>query len=248
MAIEQTTQPPQTLQELQDHFSRLYGRRNNIWLPGREPRLTYLNVAIRDLQKSIRHGWDDFTGIALARVQSRVFCVAHGLNEIPIARSMTEKFPISGCTYCKMIPCQCVENRADITVPTADSQSVQMGWNLRQWQRHLNLLYGEKNRSEGVEKIVNRIYEEAVEVDLFEAGEVQRDGNDRSADDLEKEYGLELADVSAWNIGVAIYLGIDLESEILKRYWPGCWKCKQSRCICTKFSFKEVRKINGQYL
>lgn len=73
---------PETLQEMQDFFIELYGRRNNIWLPGRLPRINLLNVALGDLQDAVRK---DTSGLMIdilfARIPARIFCIAHGWNE-----------------------------------------------------------------------------------------------------------------------------------------------------------------------
>ena len=48
----------------------------------------------------------------------------------------------------------------------------------------------------------------------------------------EDNAGSEMADVLAWMVSVANLLGIDLESEVLKKYPRRCPLCSSSPCIC----------------
>ncbi len=48
----------------------------------------------------------------------------------------------------------------------------------------------------------------------------------------EEHVGEEMADVLAWLISVANLLGIDLESEVLKKYPRTCPLCSSVPCAC----------------
>jgi NTP pyrophosphatase (non-canonical NTP hydrolase) len=48
----------------------------------------------------------------------------------------------------------------------------------------------------------------------------------------EDHVGSEMADVLAWMVSVANLLGIDLESEVLKKYPRVCPLCSTSPCTC----------------
>ena len=48
----------------------------------------------------------------------------------------------------------------------------------------------------------------------------------------EDNVGSEMADVLAWMVSVANFLGIDLESEVLKKYPRRCPLCSSSPCTC----------------
>lgn len=61
-----------------------------------------------------------------------------------------------------------------------------------------------------------------------------------SLDAIEWEFALELADTLAWIIAVANVLAIDLETAVLERFGGGCWKCRQTSCVCTHFDVSPV--------
>jgi NTP pyrophosphatase (non-canonical NTP hydrolase) len=50
--------------------------------------------------------------------------------------------------------------------------------------------------------------------------------------DEKKNVGEEMADVIAWIASMANLLGVDLESEILKKYPKVCSLCHANPCIC----------------
>jgi NTP pyrophosphatase (non-canonical NTP hydrolase) len=50
--------------------------------------------------------------------------------------------------------------------------------------------------------------------------------------DEKENVGEEMADVIAWIASVANLLGVDLESEILKKYPKVCSLCRSNPCIC----------------
>ena len=62
---------------------------------------------------------------------------------------------------------------------------------------------------------------------LEEVGELTRAYRRKEAN-----VGSEMADVLAWMVSVANFLGIDLESEVLKKYPRRCPLCSSSPCTC----------------
>jgi NTP pyrophosphatase (non-canonical NTP hydrolase) len=232
-------QEPQTLNELQTHFVDLYGRRNNIWLSGRFSRINLLNVALADLQDVIRKdGKKEDLDTMFARIPSRIFCLAHGINNVSVAWAMAEKYPLNECAYCHNFPCNCSEKRSEVVLAT-DLVPQQLIWRLKDWQKHLGLLYGDKNKERGIDNVMLRLFKEVAELMNLEHYEVPRFGV--GADEIEHEYGLELADCMAWTIAAANILETDLERVTLDRFWPVCWNCHQKPCVCSNFSFRQVR-------
>src|SRR5438309_1268243 len=118
-----------SLDELEDHFVELYGRRNNVYLPGRMPRINLLNIAIGDLQDTIRKDVAIYLPIAFARVPSRIFCIANGINNVSIVAGMAEKYPLEACAYCGKFPCACKERRDDPKLDPSNLNPEQLTWN-----------------------------------------------------------------------------------------------------------------------
>jgi len=227
------------LDRLQEHFIHLYGRRNNIFLPGRVSRINFLNVAIGDLQDAIRKDSEPGHLAAMfARLPSRIFCIAHGINNISVAKAMVEKYPQEGCAYCHGSPCQCGERRPEVTLVEWRYDSEQAMWSLADWQNHLNGLYGEANRKKGIESILTRLFKEVSELLNLEYS-IGR--SDKPMDEIEHGYALELADCSAWTIAAVNLCELNLEKAVLKRYAAGCGKCGQNPCSCLHFSFEQIR-------
>ncbi|MBM2820631.1 MAG: hypothetical protein HW405_391 [Candidatus Berkelbacteria bacterium] len=89
------------LQDMIDCFFRLYGPRNRIYLSGLRKRCDFLIIAIGDLQDAIRKEVSrDLLEIALARIVSRIFCIAEAFGEYKLVEVMSDKYRASGCSYC----------------------------------------------------------------------------------------------------------------------------------------------------
>lgn len=226
------------LKEMMKHFFHLYGRRNRIFLPGLRERIDFLNLAIGDLQETIRkEAEDSILKIALARLVSRIFCIAEHFQELPLVEFMARKYPSRYCSYCQQLPCQCPEKRpeAELIVRASDEQ---WDWGLKRWSFHFQALYGDKNRTRGIENILNRLFKEISEL-LSLGMRIPNMGG--SLDEIEKEFALELSDALAWTIAVANFFEIDLEEAVLDRYGNGCWKCHYLSCVCTNFNVEPVK-------
>lgn len=226
-----------TLHELMEHFFRLYGRRSRIFLPGLRERIDFLSIAIGDLQEAIRKDFPEpILRIALTRIVSRIFAVTEHLRGIPLVEALSRKYPLSHCSYCQQHPCACVERRQPATLaPTVSTD--QLRWSLRDWQHHLNALYGDRNRTRGLENVLNRLSREVCELLSLQ---MKIPYFTLSLDAVEWEFALELADTLAWTIAVANALSLDLEATVLERFGSGCWKCHQTPCICTHFNVSPV--------
>ena len=103
------------LNDAMQHFSKLYGRRNRIFLPSLRDRIDFLNLAIGDLQDAVRKGVNEqLLGVALARVISRIFCIAEHFQELDIAWAMARKYGPDFCIYCRKEACACLERRNNV--------------------------------------------------------------------------------------------------------------------------------------
>jgi len=230
------------LQQLMEHFFTLYGPRNGVFLNSLERRIGFLSLAIVDLRRAIRKQVGiSKTGLALARIVSRTFCIAeHFHGGLPLVEALSRKYPEGRCSYCGQSPCICGSRRADFQLEQSVSTE-QSQWSLTQWCQHLDKLYGANNSAQNVDNLVSHLFEEVGEV-LSLAMKIPN--LDMPPQKIEFEIALELADVLAWTIAIANVFEVDLESVLRSRYSPGCWKCVQNPCICGPFSFDQVDWLN----
>jgi NTP pyrophosphatase (non-canonical NTP hydrolase) len=90
---------------------------------------------------------------------------------------------------------------------------------IRALQGQIEATFGTRDRSRGADGTFRRLVEEVGEV-----AKALR-AADRSA------LTLELADVVAWTLSIAVLHGIDLD-DALQRYGRGCPRCGASPCRC----------------
>lgn len=225
------------LQEMQDHFIHLYGRRNRIFLRDMNERICFLILAVADLQEAIRKNYNQkILEIALSRIVARIFCIAEYFYSLPLTMIFSQKYPATYCSYCKKTPCICSEERPNSVLSQAPE--IQLIWSLKEWQNHLNILYGDKNRDKNMEYILNRLFKETTEILVLQ---MMTSNTKLTCEEIEKAIALELADVLAWVIAVANFLEIDLEKAVLDRFGEGCWKCRQNPCVCVGFVIEPVK-------
>ena len=212
----------------------------------------FLNIAVGDLQDAIRKGQSKkVLGDMLGRIVSRIFCVAEAYKDLPLVEVMACKYPLSHCTYCGKLPCECAERRPDYQL-VEHADSTQMQWSLCKWCQGFALIYGPKNSSQNVEVLMCRLFKEVVELASTQARISRTKG---SLADIERTLTLELADVMAWTIALANYYGLDLGEFFLFRYGRGCLQCGEKiECTCIGFRMGEIDwgrypdKANSQLL
>ncbi|MEK7554745.1 MAG: hypothetical protein AAB518_02055 [Patescibacteria group bacterium] len=229
-----------SLEELQEHFFRLYGRRNRIFLPSLIARIGFLNLAIGDLEDAIRktHNRETYQ-TAITRTIARIFCVAEYFRALPVVPLMCQKYPASHCSYCGHFPCHCEEHRPDPTLVDLGTQEPQLSWGFRDWQLHFDRLYGEKNRDRGVEYVLTRLFKEVSELLSLAMAPTQGDSL-TTLQKIEEAFALELADTFAWTIAVTNFYDIDLDQAIRRRYGTHCPKCTKLPCECKEFRMHPV--------
>lgn len=222
-----------SLTELMQHFFRLFGLRNAIFLEGLYDRLDLFSISVSDLQDAVRRARNPGAyALALSRCASRIFCIAdHFRGSLPLVPAMVKKFPAAGCSYCHTKPCSCGVLRPEHTA--FEHIPAQFEWSLREWQRHIRDVYGDRNLQRGIEVILNRLFREVEELRSV-SRRVPRWTS--SADEILHEHADELADALAWVISAANVLEVDLEKCVLGRYGGGCTSCLVTPCSCTHFS------------
>jgi NTP pyrophosphatase (non-canonical NTP hydrolase) len=189
-----------------------------------------LSLTVKKLADSIRKGKNEETPKRIANCISKTFAIANRFQGMDMASFLAIKYPIDGCAYCGEKPCKCEENRSE-HIPSAKTES-QLGWNFKNWQVHLDDVYGPKNRSAGIDYIILRLFQELSEL-LAIATEV--DYISRPATVIKQEYGKELADVFAWLFAIANVFEINIDHATLSIYSNGCPTCGKKKCECTKF-------------
>jgi len=90
---------------------------------------------------------------------------------------------------------------------------------IREFQNLIRQVYLERDQKRGADKTFLWLLEE-----VGELTRAYRRGED--------QVGKEMADVLAWMVSVANLLGIDLETEVLKKYPGVCPLCSSSPCTC----------------
>lgn len=234
------TVQPTNLYELIAHFYSLYGLRNTLRLHDPLARVALLAVGAKDLQDAIRKEVElEKTRIALARMVSRVACVAQHYEAvgIPLVASFAAKYLGGACSYCRMVPCQC---RYGWRPPSqSEAADDRLGWSLGRCCVELDHVYGPANRKNGIDRAVGRLFAEIGEVTaaIVMPASGLRDFDTNSS---LKEIASELGDVLAWVIGVSNLLGVELEGAVLERFWPVCRVCCSNPCRCGPFSFAPV--------
>ena len=215
----------------------VYGQRNRFFLPSLGKRLAFLNLAIGDWETAWRKDvGPEKTGLALSRVFTRIFCVAEFLD-LNFISAMSLKYPIAGCAYCGKLPCQCRERRANPVIGAA-TNSVQSNWTISNWADHLAVVYGQKNKAQGMNYLIGRLFRESCELQsLFMDMEGQ---SSLSLAEQQNAAAMELSDLTAWSLGIKTLAEIDLEAVLSERFLNGCWKCGKNPCQCTVFNMKPV--------
>jgi NTP pyrophosphatase (non-canonical NTP hydrolase) len=94
---------------------------------------------------------------------------------------------------------------------------------LPELQARIRDLFGDKDRSRGVEGTFMWFMEEVGELSAALRGQAPQAA-------LE----LEFADVLAWLATLANIAGVDLQQAVAKKYGAGCPTCHQTPCGCTR--------------
>lgn len=214
-------------------ISRRYGRRNRLFLQGLTERVHFLLIVVADLHDAVRKGYEKCYPVAFARIIAGISGIVDhfDVDDLPLEQMMSRKYPSEMCVYCGHVPCDCPERRGQAKL-ASQANFKQMNWPLYEWCKHLDALYGAKNRTSGIDNVIARLLKEVVEILALK---LSASHFNYSARKLEEEFALEIADVIAWTIGAANLLGVNLSQAIKDRYEIACPDCQESDCVCTKF-------------
>ena len=94
------------------------------------------------------------------------------------------------------------------------------GVTLRELQRTIREMYGDKDAARGAEATFLWLAEE-----FGELATALRSGT-------HEELALEMADVLAWLATLANIRGVDLDDAVRRKYGAGCPGCGRSPCAC----------------
>lgn len=221
--------------------SSIYGDADMMFLQ-RYERFLFLSASCADLARCCRKQQAHLYPIALAQTFSWLLCVVDGFLRDSggtfLATAMGEKYPMDKCGYCGELPCRCKEEARTAHVPAVCSPA-QRAWSMKAWEMHLDHAYGTINRTGGIARALNRLFEEVVEVELV----LQHvDGFNEPACEVANKISRELSDVLAWIFAVAIVLEVDLQQAVLDLYEKGCPVCRKPKCACRNF---EIRPSTG---
>ena len=223
------------LHEVIDLFNRLYGRRNPLCFPyGLHELLMLMSQSFSELARALRKDeTPDIIRIRLANAVAWLCGVVNHFDELPFVNAFVSKYGQSKCPYCDETLCLCdpdyrLEPKRILIqeIPPGDR-----GKTLAEWCHHLDLIFGRRNRDEGMYRVIAHLFEEVSEL-LDLTGVTIIEPN--NLDDLEREFALELVDVLAHLIAIANLQGIDLTVAIQERYGDCCPTCQFRPCRCPR--------------
>ena len=209
----------------------LYGLRNAMYLRG-DMRAMALHNRIRSFCKMIRENkWskDELSG-ALASVFARTIAYADSFIELPLVESLCEKYPGTNCAYCHSFPCECKKSREG-QIRLASVSSLQLEWTITDWIKHMEDVYGAKNRERGIDFMLLRLMEEMHEAEDAHLFDGTRNPN-ITLTVRRQNIAREFADVLAWIFAIAGVLKLDIQKSVEERYGGKCQRCHKRPCDC----------------
>lgn len=227
-----------TIREWQQHFDRLYGRRNHFVNGSFERRALHLNRRIGRIADADRKG-ERMEGRIARAVSYFMSCVNCFGPHLDLQLGMMEKFPITGCLYCGFKPCGCTESRPDPQTYVVHEE--QASWTVSRWQQHLKDLYGHFNEGK-FDKVFKRLVSENGEFGILLA---EGPNTPIDPEEMMTECRREAADVFSWLLTIGYVTGIDVERAVIDRYeiCPGCKR--SSNCSCSLvFVSKDGRRFS----
>lgn len=224
--------------EFSDGLTRERNERNFHTLADR---VDHLALGGGELLKSVHVGDTNILPSVSAKITLRIFTVLQGLNATEdFIRTLMEKFPESGCSYCGNKPCSCSTDRPEAKATVSPSEA-QHEWSLAQWQALLKEMYGNSNKSKGgLLWAASRLSSEIKEV-LEARMRMNREASPGLIKKYRQETISELADSFAWVCAVCNELDANLSDEFVKRYGKGCQHCGKYPCACGAFEWKDER-------
>ena len=163
-----------TVSRLMEHFLGLYGRRNRLFFQSFHDRTDRLLLAAGELQNMLRHEDSEEIKRELANLVAWLFCVINYFKGLPFLRALHVKYPLDHCGYCHKSLCQCSEKRLPANFQSRKLEDEELERinrvTVRGYQAHLKVIYDERNRQNGLENAVNRLFKEIGEVVMTTVG------------------------------------------------------------------------------
>lgn len=208
----------------------IFGERQERYLSGDRRNIVF-NDGMRYLNKRIRKNVTDRIIMAgvLASLFSRATTYCQSFSNIQLLEMMIKKFPKDRCAYCQKGPCECHNDRREKIKPIIGLPEQKL-WGVNDWISNSRVVYGDKNRLNGIPYAYSRLSEER-----DEAAEVFTiDVQDYEITTYEWKQMLagEFADIFAWIFALADLYNIDLDAAIWERYPGICPRCKCRTCEC----------------
>lgn len=224
---------------MQEYFEGIYSKANRRF--SEIDTASRLLLAIGRLSNALRKKPVEAEA-RLAHCVSWTFAVAKQVA-VDVSEALHSKYPAT-CGYCAKNPCECTDDRPDFA--KQDTNTSETNLSMQQWQEHLAAMYGEINRSKGIDNCLRRLFDEATEV--IEIAERLGEINIHFSGgvlEAHKLYIGEIADVFAWIMAVADLLNINLEEVVVEYYKNGCPHCTSNPCICPpEIQISEEMRIN----
>lgn len=231
-----------SLQEVLDNLSWLFGPRIAMFMRG-DTATALLRDSFYHLFGLLRNEVGDKARLveALADMFAKACCVAESFRDLQVVRTMSLKYLLSGCAYCGKMPCGCGRLRTpDQRLKRALPDDKQMAWNITEWCKHLETVYGVKNGAQGIFFALMRLGEELHGIEHILLNDSRQP--DTSLTELRRRLTEEFADVLAWIFSIASLLELELNlGEFVDiRYGDACSRCKKRPCQCGRFFLHSV--------
>ena len=225
------------LRALCKQLNSIYARKNN-----EEGVLTDINGAMLFISGSLKALNDDVARSSfrnkdklLAILMKRTLLAIELWGTDSFIADLSRKYPKLGCAYCRHKPCACGKiKKAPATLHTPDiSMST---WSLRDWQVHLDHVYGDTNRFRySVQDMVVQLNAEYLEVMIALQHHLVIQRSSEVSGVAKMIAREETTDLFSRILGLGNHVGVDIESVLLTHYEHGCPKCKNHTCSCPGF-------------
>ncbi len=225
----------------------LFGQRSNMFLRGNTGPLI-LRDSVHYLSLLVRGAECNRTLLvtALADLLAKTCCFAQGFDDLRVIQALSSKYPPDGCAYCEKMPCGCAQLRTPAQqLKRASPDSEQMAWNIAEWCKHLNRVYGVANSSRGIFFALIRLAQELHEIECILL--MDSDQPVASLSEYRKRLAEEFADVFAWifSITALLDLGLALGEMVETRYSGVHERCGERPCNCGQFPLHSATERPG---
>lgn len=157
------------------------------------------------------------------------------------------------CHRCSQNPCVCNPSETGFTEEQPPAVEINANSSLADWQAHFKRLYGGNNALRDLEwmglKLGAELGESITEVTRMQKAIQSGDASPEQIEELRKKAIEELAQVTAWLLGICVHPDVQLNGQeipleeiLVELYGSGCPNCGESPCKCGSFGLEETRK------